>query len=477
MQLEINTIKVGPRIRKDFGDIDELASSLSRLGQLQPIVVDPENHLLAGGRRLAAAMQLGWSHIEAVSITDLDPVTKREVELEENLRRKDLDWTEEVRAVRDLYDLKQARFGKQASKQSRADVLTLLDSAAGASYTMQDAADELDRGKGTVAVDIQLARALDEYPDLAREQTKTAAWKRYRRLKETSIRAEQARRTNIEALTPHHVDAADTALPPPAPKPGEEGTIRQPIRKIGWKGAGMLYLADARDVLRLMQPGSVDLIVTDPPYGLGMFKSGTATTGQRLAEHAGTMYDDDPHKIMDMLDEVFMHCARVLKPQAHAYIFFHMTRYEEVYVMLRKHFGSCEETPLIWVKNTPGIGDPNQTWVYSYEPCFWINRGRSLVKPQAFNYLRYDTIPPSQKVHPTQKPAALLRHLIQASAVEGEVVLDPFAGSGSTLVAAHKVGCRFVGIEREESFHRSATDFISQELAANVDNSTSERIA
>ena len=85
------------------------------------------------------------------------------------------------------------------------------------------------------------------------------------------------------------------------------------------------------------------------------------------------------------------------------------------------------------------------------------------MKPQAFNYLKYDTV--SKKIHATQKPVPLLRHLIQASSVPGEIVLDPFAGSGSTLVAAAQLGCKFYGIEQHEPFHRSAAEFISQELA------------
>jgi DNA modification methylase len=158
-----------------------------------------------------------------------------------------------------------------------------------------------------------------------------------------------------------------------------------------------------------------------------------------------------------------MHVARVLKPYGHAYVFFHMTRYEAMYLMLRNHLGNCDEVPIIWIKNTPGIGDPNQAWTYAYEPCFWINRGRSLMKPQAFNYLKYDTV--SRKIHGTQKPVALLRHLVQASSVPGEIVLDPFAGSGSTCIAAAQLGCKFIGIESHEPFHRSAAEFIAQELA------------
>jgi site-specific DNA-methyltransferase (adenine-specific) len=179
------------------------------------------------------------------------------------------------------------------------------------------------------------------------------------------------------------------------------------------------------------------------------------------------MYDDNPYRVMDMLDSVFAQCARVLKPGGHAYIFFHHNKYEDICPMLEKHFPEdVETTPLIWIKNTSGIGDPNRSWVYAYEPLLFVNRGRGLQKPQPFNYLKYDTVPPGQKTHPTEKPTALLRHIISASCVEGEVVLDPFAGSGSTLAAAVQCGCRFMGVELEEQFYTKCLDKLSIEIGA-----------
>ncbi len=444
----IKTIHVSERLRKDFGDIEDLASSISRLGLLQPIVLDDHNNLIAGGRRLAACMHLGMESIAAVRKRDLSEADKKEIELEENIKRKDLTWQEEVTGLLQLYEIKQNRYGKRTGSKFGEQ-----------GFGIENAAKELDRSIGSISMDLQLARGLTEFAVLLQEKTKASAFKRYKRLKETQLRAELAARTQApDDGTQSESDGADGA---PASEEAPD-SLYQPIRKIAWRGKGMLYLADSRDVLRLLPEASCDVLVTDPPFGLGMFREGQATGGARLAANQGTMYEDDPAEIMDMLDQVFFHAAKVLKPDGHAYVFFHMTRYEPVYLMLRKHFGTCEETPIVWIKNTPGIGDPNATWVYAYEPCFWVNRGRSLVKPQAFNYLKYDTV--SKKIHATEKPVQLLRHLIQASTVPGEVVLDPFAGSGSTLVAAAQLGCRFIGVEKHEPFHRSATERIAEDL-------------
>lgn len=439
------------RMRKYPGNIEELASSLARFGLMTPVVLDKKNNLIAGHRRILAAKHLGWPDIPYRYMDALDPILRQELELEENIRRKDLEWQEEVVGLYKLYMAKQGRYGEKGNPLSE-----------NGGYGIEEAARELDRATGSISMDLALAKALHEYPELIEEKTKSSAFKRYRRMKETALRAELAKRKQGED---HGQFVQDEEESEQEEGVKEEPTfVRQAIRKAVWKGIGVFYHADSRDVLRGLPEDSIDLIVTDPPYGIGLYKEGAAVSSSKFAESQGAMYDDDPKTIMDMLDETFMHAARLLKPDGHAYIFFHMTRYEPVYLMLKRHFGECEATPLIWMKQTTGIGDPTRSWIYSYEPCFWVNRGRILVKPQPFNVLKYDTV--GKKIHSVEKPVALMRHLVEASAVKGEIVLDPFAGSGSTLVAAAQLGMRFIGIEKHQDFYRSAVDRVARDLAS-----------
>ena len=455
--IPIVEIKDNNRMRKIFGDIPELAASLARFGLLNPIVLDGENNLIAGHRRILAAKHLGWDGIPFRRMDQLDPVVRQEIELEENIRRKDLEWQEEVIGLYKLYTAKQERYGEKGSPL-----------AVEGGYGIEEAARELDRATGSISMDLALAKGLYEFPELLEEKTKSAAFKRYRRLKETQLRGELAKRKQPSEAEP---DVDDEEFDVDAEN--EEGAKpasfqRQPIRKALWKGLGVFYHADSRDVLRQLPAGAVDLIVTDPPFGIGLYREGAPVSSSKFAESQGAGYGDNPKEIMDMLDETFLHAARVLKPDGHAYVFFHMTRYEPIYLMLRKHFGTCEEVPIIWLKQTTGIGDPNRAWIYTYEPCFWVNRGRGLVKPQPFNTLKYDTV--SKKIHSVEKPVPLMRHLIEASAVTGEVVLDPFAGSGSTLVAAAQLGMRFIGVEKHADFWRSAVDRVSRDLASQAES-------
>ena len=105
MQVLIEDIIVKKRIRKDMGDIDALAESLKRYGQISPIVISNKNMLIAGGRRLEAAKRLGWRTINAVISESTDELTRLELEIEENVQRRDFTMEEAEEASQKLYRL------------------------------------------------------------------------------------------------------------------------------------------------------------------------------------------------------------------------------------------------------------------------------------------------------------------------------------------------------------------------------------
>lgn len=113
MKLLISTIKIGPRQRIELGDIEELADSMNRLGQIHNIGINEHNLLIWGRRRLESAKQLGWETIEVTQRTGLSEVDEQEIELEEDIRRKSRTWQEEVIAVAKLYALKSQRARKE----------------------------------------------------------------------------------------------------------------------------------------------------------------------------------------------------------------------------------------------------------------------------------------------------------------------------------------------------------------------------
>lgn len=110
MQIEVSSIRIRKRIRKDLRDIDQLASSMDRFGQLHPITITRRNVLIAGRRRLEAAKRLGWSTIEATVVGKSDAAQRLELEIEENVQRFPLDRDELEQALLKLERMRNPGF-------------------------------------------------------------------------------------------------------------------------------------------------------------------------------------------------------------------------------------------------------------------------------------------------------------------------------------------------------------------------------
>jgi ParB family chromosome partitioning protein len=105
MQVPVEDIVVKKRIRQDMGNIEALAESLKKFGQISPIVISKKNVLIAGGRRLEAARSLGWRTINAVIIDIPAGLSPLEYEVEENRQRRDFNSEESADAARRIYRL------------------------------------------------------------------------------------------------------------------------------------------------------------------------------------------------------------------------------------------------------------------------------------------------------------------------------------------------------------------------------------
>jgi ParB family chromosome partitioning protein len=110
MQVPIEDIKVKKRIREELGDISSLAESMKKFGQISPIVLSKGNVLIAGGRRLEAAKQLGWKTINAIIADVIDSAARLEYEIEENTQRQDFSSEEIAEAFKRLDHLKHPGF-------------------------------------------------------------------------------------------------------------------------------------------------------------------------------------------------------------------------------------------------------------------------------------------------------------------------------------------------------------------------------
>lgn len=205
--------------------------------------------------------------------------------------------------------------------------------------------------------------------------------------------------------------------------------------------------------------GAAHLIVTDPPYRL--------TSGGRNAQVMSGIFASDRYdnsgELMRTLGwaEFARPMLEACRPDADAYV---MANDKQVFAAHAAMTGAgwrCHNL-LVWNKGAP----TRNRWYMKeneYTLYLWKGRARTIRNPgskQTFAAPRPDR---SEKIHDTQKPVALLDHYIRNSSEPGELVLDPFAGSAATLVAALRAGRRAIGIELDPGHYTRAVERLTQE--------------
>lgn len=408
------------RIRQDVGNIDELAQSFQELGQIHAILLDEDNTILAGLRRFLAARKLGWQTIRADYFSGLDEITKKRIELEENILRLQLTWQEEVLAKRGIHQLMQGIHGKSAPGEHNPE----------GAWKVEDTARLLRQSKGMTSMDLTLADAIEYLPGIERSEGKRAALRIYRKLKETAILSELAKRRES----------------------GSEGKLFH------------FFHADCCERLPEMPSDFADLIITDPPYGIGY----DSVRRDRETAYKGIEFHDDLPYVLELFNDAAHELYRVLKPGGHCYVFASpstWTRFEPILVaqrfLVRSH-------PLIWVKNVPTPGQVASggfmnryeiiifAWKDVPRPLKETTRGQGGQSADDVFGADRQYPAPTQRLHSTEKPVELLRYMIRLSSEEGETVLDPFAGSGSTAVAATLEKRRSISFEIEAEAYGAA---------------------
>lgn len=184
-----------------------------------------------------------------------------------------------------------------------------------------------------------------------------------------------------------------------------------------------LHQADARTWLPTLEAGSVDLVVTDPPY----------------AFDRGSTYFRDwfPELPDEAWPAIFAQLHRVLRENAHAYVFCDR-RTQPVFERAAHTAGFRIHPPLIWNKGSVGLGA--SCWRPQHELILFLEKGHRAGNTRSFGDVL--TAPRVTRRYPTEKPQSLLRDLIRQSSQPGQLVLDPFCGSGSTGQAARALNRR-----------------------------------
>lgn len=413
----ISSIEPGDRFRKEFGDLKELASSISKRGLISPLAVmereDGTYLLLAGERRLRAMMENKATEVPVrVFPSGMSELEIRSIELGENFYRKDLEWHEYVKLTQEIHRLEQSIHGAKVSTSPDAT-----------GHGIRDTAELLQRSKSAIAEDLRLAEAYDALPDIFEKcKTKKDAQKILSKLDEQAIRQELAKRV--------------------ASAPSES------VKK---RLMDSFIIRDCFEGMRELPAGSISLVEIDPPYAIDLEK-------QKREYSYGDSYNEiRKEDYVKFLKRLFTESYRCMAEHSWLVCWFaHEPWFEPIYKLLTEAGFKGTRMVGVWKKPTGQTQQPQYNLANSTEFFFYMRKGSpAIAAPGRTNVFDYPPVPPSAKVHPTERPIEMLRDILSTFGFEGQRVLVPCCGSGNTLIAAHELGMTPLGFELSGSYKDS----------------------
>ncbi len=413
--VEIKISDDRPRQRKDLGEIQEMANSITKFGQFTPIVIGRDGTLIMGGRRLAACLVL-QRKVRAVYKDTIDPVLMRELELEENLQRKSLTPAEEALAIKELVDFKRKQYGTPTQGKE-------------GGYTLDDASKDVKKSRGSVIDALNIASMIEQFPDLAKCKTASEIKSAHRGLQRTV--------ENVKALASYEEIVKKT----------EEF---------------VLVNRDAVDWLKGLGDKSVDLFFTDPPYGIDIHENAMTIGGKTGGEltSTGIKYDDSEANAKRLLEVFAKESFRITKDTGFAYIFCAPSHFE----WLRNCMGVAgwlvAPRPVIWIKRESGQNNQPERWFSSaYEFILFARKTNSKIILQGRpDWIQCDPVLPSVRIHQAEKPIDLCKELISRVCNPGQYMIDPCMGSGAIIEAGVKMKVLSLGCEKELETYAGAVN-------------------
>ena len=247
---------------------------------------------------------------------------------------------------------------------------------------------------------------------------------------------------------------------------------------------GRILPGDCVDAMRTLPDRSVDLVFADPPYNLQLGGDLNRPDGSHVDAVTDEWDRFDSFATYDAFTRAWMaECRRVLKPDGALWV---IGSYHNIYRVgaQLQDLGFWILNDIVWRKTNPMPNFRGTRFTNAHETLLWASMGEKA--RYHFNYramktlndelqMRSDWVIPicagqerlkegGAKAHPTQKPEALLYRVLLATTEAGDVVLDPFFGTGTTGAVATRLGRNWIGCEREERYRRIAEQRIAAAL-------------
>jgi site-specific DNA-methyltransferase (adenine-specific) len=222
-------------------------------------------------------------------------------------------------------------------------------------------------------------------------------------------------------------------------------------------GNATLYNDDCKTVMQQLPPESVNAIITDPPY-----ECSTTVITRKKQKNLDSNFGK-----WDKFDTSWLkYTYRILKQNATLIVFVPATRFETLTNAATAE-GLEYVQPWFWHRTNPAVSFRN-VLQWSVEHMIYFRKGKHQLaienRGKCHNLFDIPTTT-RNRLHPTQKPIALMSKIIQYATQEGDMVLDPFNGAGSTGIAAVSHNRKYIGIEQNKEYYEKTLDRFKREIS------------
>lgn len=499
--LPIHEIQIIDRQRIDLGDINDLCSSIQKFGLIQPIIVNQEKRLIAGGRRMAACIQLGHKNIDVVFRETLSTDELHELELEENIRRKEMSWQEKCLNINTIHNLKSRRSALEGIKWAANQTAEMLSCSGAHIHYNREIAVRL-------IAELTLPKEQRKYWQC---ETMSDAWRLRLRDEEEMLQADLAKdlaiKSKSQALPPPELnkegdplsliksgyttsnkvnqiqllrqrtyisltleEARQLYLSNPLNPPDEFDQYYQ--QKLNWLRqkddtitiSHRLHNISCIDFMN--NPGwkeSVDHIITDPPYGIEMDNLEQSNTGMSDIDTVSAEHVVQSNE--QLFQQFFPAAFNVLKPNGFLILFCDIMQWQNLYNLATSAGFKVQRWPITWVKTHRCMNQmAMQNFTKSTEIAMVCRKGTATLSTTAgeCHILASHDEFKDQLGHPFVKPFALWEYIIDHVSYEGQVILEPFAGRGSGVLSILKKNRLFYSCEVNPQHFNALVENVKQ---------------
>jgi ParB family chromosome partitioning protein len=416
----IHDIVVGDRYRKDLGDLEPLKQSITELGLLHPVVIDGERRLLVGGRRLEASKQLGMLTIPAVVAASLTELRQRVMaEKDENVCREPFKPSEMVALGKTIEE-----FQRPISEAAKAEGVKKggrpRKNSGQSLPRVSSKRDESKRTSSVAAAACGVSR--EQYRKIVEVCEAAAAEpEKYAPLVELMDRTRKVDKAHSQLRKARKQEERNDARRKIEKATGVKADERCKAGEVWHLGEHILYCGDtSADAFRELLTEKAALAFADPPYGANV-----------------KGYDDSKFYwqhdyLADKADVVVVTPGIV-----------------SIFELARRTAMPYRWSLAAWITNgmTRGaVGFGN--WMYAAV----FSAGSVFRQAQDFTKVTISNAEASDTDHPTRKPTEYVQWIVETFSKPKQLVIDPFLGSGQTLMVCEAQGRRCIGGELDPKF-------------------------